>query len=137
MRTCTIWAAQTNLEEVPQVHEVTREHELLCLGDEAVGHEAEVLHQLGGAVHAGIHVELGAAQQAQQQVVDLVQHHSGVGRQRQLPRGQVEGARGAEHLAKGVAGDEGDQEVGGRCRGEEQPQEVRRSAASNLRGEKV
>lgn len=36
--------AQTNLKEVPQVHEVAGEHELLRLRDEAVGHEAEVLH---------------------------------------------------------------------------------------------
>lgn len=78
-------------------------------------------------MHAGVHIELSAAQQAQKQVVDLVQHHGGVGRQRQLACGQVEGARRAEHLAERVAGDEGDQEVGSRCRGEEQPQEVRGS----------
>lgn len=47
---------RTYLEEVPEVHEVSREHELLRLGDEAVGHEAEVLNQLGGAVNAGVHV---------------------------------------------------------------------------------
>lgn len=68
----------TYLEEVPEVHEVSREHELLCLGDEAVGHEAEVLHQLGGSVNTGIHIKLGATQQAQKQVVDLVEDHSGV-----------------------------------------------------------
>lgn len=32
------------LEEVPEVHEVSGEHEFLRLGDEAVGHEAEVLN---------------------------------------------------------------------------------------------
>lgn len=69
-----------NLEEVPQVHEVGGEHELLCLGDEAVGHEAEVLHQFGGAVNTGIHVELGSAQQNEQQVVDLVQNQGGISR---------------------------------------------------------
>lgn len=121
----------TYLEEVPQVHEVSGEHELLRLGDEAVGHEAEVLDQLGGAVHAGVHVQLGASQQPQQQVVDLVQHHGGVGRQRQLPRGQVEGACGAEHLAEGVAGDEGDQQVGRRWRGEEQRQVTSGPGTSN------
>lgn len=99
------------LEEVPEVHEVSREHEFLRLGDEAVRHEAEILHQFSGAVNAGVHVQLGAAQQPQQQVVDLVQHHGGVGRQRQLPSWQVEGAGGAEHLAEGVAGDEGDEQV--------------------------
>lgn len=104
------------LEEVPEVHEVSGEHEFLRLGDEAVGHEAEVLHQLGGAVHAGVHVQLGASQQPQQQVVHLVEHHGGVGRQRQLAGRQVERARGAEHLTERVAGDEGDQEVRRRCR---------------------
>lgn len=107
------------LEEVPQVHEVSGEHELLRLGDEAVGHEAEVLNQLGGAVNAGVHVQLGASQQPQQQVVDLVEDHGGVGRQRQLTGRQVEGARGAEHLAEGVAGDKGDEEVRRRWRRKE------------------
>lgn len=106
------------LEEVPEVHEVSGEHEFLRLGDEAVGHEAEVLHQLGGAVNAGVHVQLGSSQQPQQQVVDLVEDHGGVGRQRQLPGRQVEGARGAEHLAERVAGDEGDEEVRRRWRKE-------------------
>lgn len=109
---------RTYLEEVPEVHEVSREHELLRLGDEAVGHEAEVLNQLGGAVNAGVHVQLGASQQPQQQVVHLVEDHGGVGRQRQLAGRQVEGARGAEHLAEGVAGDEGDEEVRRRWREE-------------------
>lgn len=104
------------LEEVPQVHEVAGEHEFLRLGDEAVSHEAEILHQLGGPVNAGVHVQLGPAQQPQQQVVDLMQHHGGVRRQRQLAGGQVEGAGGAEHLAEGVTGDEGDQEVRGSCK---------------------
>ncbi|KAF3852697.1 hypothetical protein F7725_006052 [Dissostichus mawsoni] len=79
--------------------------------NEAVRHEAEVLHQLGGAVHAGVHVQLGAAQQPQQQVVHLVQNHRGVGRQRQLAGRQVQRARGAEHLTERVAGDQGDQEL--------------------------
>lgn len=108
------------LEEVPQVHKVSREHELLRLGDEAVGHEAEVLHQLGGAVNAGVNIQLGASQQPQQQVVDLVEDHRGVGRQRQLAGRQVEGARGAKHLAERVAGDEGDEEVRRRWRNERQ-----------------
>ncbi len=56
----------TYLEEIPEVHEVAGEHELLGFGDEAVGHEAEVLHQFGGPVHRHVHVELGPAQQAQQ-----------------------------------------------------------------------
>ena len=119
------------LEEVPQVHEVSGEHELLRLGDEAVGHEAEVLHQLGGAVNAGVHVQLGASQQPQQQVVDLVEDHGGVGRQRQLSSRQVKRARGAEHLAEGVAGDEGDEEVRGRCRKQTQNQERSNHQASS------
>lgn len=60
-----------HLKEVPQVHEVAGEHELLRLGDEAVGHEAEVLHQFGRAVHRDVHVQLGPAQQTQQEVIDL------------------------------------------------------------------
>lgn len=47
-----------------------------------------------------------------------MEDHSGVGRQRQLAGRQVEGARGAEHLAEGVAGDEGDEEVRRRWREE-------------------
>lgn len=64
-------AISAHLEEVPQVHEEAGEHELLRLGDEAVGHEAEVLHQFGGAVYRHVHVELGAAQQTQQEIIDL------------------------------------------------------------------
>lgn len=109
------------MEEVPEVHEVSREHEFLRLGDEAVGHEAEVLHQLGGAVNAGVHVQLGASQQPQQQVVDLVEDHGGVGGQRQLTGRQVEGACRAKHLPERIAGDEGDEEVRRRWR-EETPQ---------------
>lgn len=60
-----------HLKEVPQVHEVAGEHELLRLGDEAVGHEAEVLHQFGRAVHRYVDVQLGPAQQTQQEVIDL------------------------------------------------------------------
>lgn len=118
----TIRSKRTYLEEVPQVHEVSREHEFLRLGYETVGHEAEVLNQLGGAVNAGVHVQLGASQQPQQQVVDLVEDHGGVRRQRQLAGRQVEGARGAEHLAEGVAGDEGDEEVRRRWRRQEREQ---------------
>lgn len=99
------------LEEVPEVHEVAGEHELLGFGDEAVGHEAEVLHQFGGPVHRHIHVELGPAQQAQQEIVDLVQNHGGVGTQREVPRGDVKRARGAEHLTEGVARDERHQQI--------------------------
>lgn len=99
------------LKQVPEVHEVSREHELLCLGDETVCHEAEVLNQFGGAVDTGVHVQLGASQQPQQQVVDLVQDHSGVGRQRQLAGRQVERASGAKHLTERVTRDERDQEV--------------------------
>lgn len=69
-------------------------------------------------MHAGVHVQLGASQQPQQQVVHLVEDHGGVGRQRQLAGRQVEGAGGAEHLAERVAGDEGDEEVGRRWKGE-------------------
>lgn len=67
-------------------------------------------------MNAGIHVKLGASQQPQQQVVDLVEDHGGVRRQRQLSGRQVKGARGAKHLAEGVAGDEGDEEVRRRWR---------------------
>lgn len=78
----SILTTPTHLEEVPQVHEVCREHEFLCLGDEAVGHEAEVLDQLGGAVNTGVHIQLGTSKQPQQQIVDLVEDHGGVRRQR-------------------------------------------------------
>lgn len=67
------------LKEVPEVHEVSGEHEFLRLGDEAVRHETEILDQFSGAVNAGVHVQLGASQQPQQQVVDLVEDHGGVG----------------------------------------------------------
>lgn len=52
----------SHLEEVPEVHEVAREHELLCLGDEAVGHEAEILDQFGSAVNTSVHVQLSPSQ---------------------------------------------------------------------------
>lgn len=45
-----------------------------------------------------------------------MEHHGGVGGQGQVPRGEVEGTRGAEHLAERVAGNQGDQEVGCRYR---------------------
>jgi len=67
-------------------------------------------------VDAGVHVQLGAAQQPEQQVVHLVEDHGSVGRQRQLAGRQVERARGAKHLAERVAGDEGDEQVGRRWR---------------------
>lgn len=51
------------LEEVPEVHEVAREHEFLRLGDEAVSHEAEILHQFGSTMNTGIHIQLGTSQQ--------------------------------------------------------------------------
>lgn len=108
------------LEEVPEVHKVSGEHEFFCLGDEAVGHEAEVLHKLSGAVNAGVHIQLRASQQPQQQVVDLVEDDGGVGRQWQLTGRQVERACGTKHLSEGVAGDEGDEEVRRRWREERQ-----------------
>lgn len=91
---------RTYLEEVPQVHKVSCEHEFLRLGDEAVGHEAEILDQLGGSMNAGIHVQFGPSQQTQQQVVHLVEDHGGVRGQWKFTGRQVEGACGAEHLAK-------------------------------------
>lgn len=71
MNVCISNVEKAHLKEVPQVHEEAGEHELLCFGDEAVGHEAEVLHQFGCAVHRHVHVELGPSQQTQQEVIDL------------------------------------------------------------------
>lgn len=101
----------TYLEEVPQVHKVSCEHEFLRLGDEAVGHEAEILDQLGCSMNAGIHIQFGSSQQTQQQVVYLMEDHGGVRGQWKFTGWQVEGARGAEHLAERVAGNEGDEEI--------------------------
>lgn len=101
----------SHLEEVPEVHEITGEHELLRLGDETVGHEAEILDQFGGAVHRHVHVEFGPGEQAQQQVVHLMQHDRGVGTQRKVTGGDVKRTRGAEHLTEGVTRDEGHQEI--------------------------
>lgn len=54
------WLRELRLEEVPQVHEVSGEHELLGFGDQTVRHETEVGHQFGGAVNSSVNVELGS-----------------------------------------------------------------------------
>lgn len=99
------------LEEVPEVHEVTGEHELLCFGNETVGHEAEILDQFGGAVHRHVHVMFSPGEQAEQQVVHLMQNDRRVGTQRKVTGWDVKRTRGAEHLTEGVTRDEGHQEI--------------------------
>lgn len=78
---------------------------------------AEVLHQFAGAVHLGVSILPGMRQKVQQMAKDLVQDvHSILAHVDAFFHGAHDVARGAEHLAEVIAGDQGHQEIGSSCR---------------------